>query len=282
MKPFAPLLVLALAACTAAPAREAGREPLTIVSLNPCSDAVLAQVAGEGQLLAVSSYSHDARTSSMDLTVARRFRATSGAVEEVLPLKPDIVVSGTYTPPATVAAFRRLGIRVELLPIAATIEESEAQVRHLAAIAGQRGRGEELVRQMRAALVAARPAAGAPAISAVVWQSGGIVPGPDTLISDLLHQTGFVSQTARKGMKQAENLALESLVVDPPRLILSAGDVHGEEDRMLAHPALDDLPHTRRVQFEPSLLYCGGPTVIRAAGRLAEIRRGFLSDNTSR
>ena len=44
------------------------------------------------------------------------------------------------------------------------------------------------------------------------------------------------------------------------------------EDRMLAHPALAELRDTRVERFDPSLLYCGGPTIIRAAERLAAIR----------
>ena len=251
--------------------------PLRIVSLNPCSDAVLAEVADRNQLLAVSHYSHDPQASSMDVAEARRFPATSGSVEEILQFRPDVVVSGTYISPATLAALRRLGIRVELLPIAATVAESEAQVRTLAQLAGHPERGEALVAKIHAALDAARPPAGSTAVSALVWQSGGMVPGGDTLIADLLHRTGFISFAAAKGMKQAEILPLEELLADPPQVILTAGDVHGEEDRMLAHPALRHLSQSQRQRLEPSLLYCGGPTIIRAAQRLAQIRRNWAA-----
>lgn len=257
--------------------------PLRIVSINPCSDAVLAEVAGPGQLAAISHYSHDPRTTSMDMAKARRFAATSGTVEEILPLRPDLVVSGTYMSPATLSALRRLGIRVELLPIAATVEESEAQVRRLAGLAGHPERGEAMVAAIRQALARAQPKSagqGTPVapVSAVVWQSGGIVPGEQTLIADLMRRTGFTSLSAARGLGQADVLPLEYMVADPPELILSAGDVHGEEDRMLAHPALAHLAGVRHERLDASLLYCGGPTIIRAARRLAEIRRGIDLD----
>ena len=79
-----------------------------MVSLNPCTDAVLAQVADPGQLLAISHYSLDPRATSMELAAARRFAATGGTVEEVLALEPDIVVTGSFLPPATVQAATRL------------------------------------------------------------------------------------------------------------------------------------------------------------------------------
>jgi iron complex transport system substrate-binding protein len=41
---------------------------------------------------------------------------------------------------------------------------------------------------------------------------------------------------------------------------------------MLAHPALGALADTRRERFDRSLLWCGGPTIIRAAERLGALR----------
>ncbi|MGC1271438.1 MAG: iron ABC transporter substrate-binding protein, partial [Croceibacterium sp.] len=86
-------LPLLLAACAAPPS--GGPHP-AIVSLNPCTDAVLAQVADPGQLLALSHYSQDPRASSMPLAEARRFRVIGGTVEEVLALRPDVVVAGSF------------------------------------------------------------------------------------------------------------------------------------------------------------------------------------------
>ena len=73
-------------------------------------------------------------------------------------------------------------------------------------------------------------------------------------------------------MKQADVLPLEAMLADPPQVILAAGNVLGNEDRLLAHPALAALQGTRRERFDPALLWCGGPTIIRAAERLAAVR----------
>ena len=78
------LFVLLLAGCAPVVERRAGTTHPTIVSLNPCSDAILAEVAEPAQLLAISHYSHDPRASSMPLAEARRFRVTGGTVEQVL------------------------------------------------------------------------------------------------------------------------------------------------------------------------------------------------------
>ena len=273
MKKAGVLLALLLGACSPV---QAGRAPASslprIVSLNPCTDAILAEVADPGQILAISAWSHDPASSSMDLAQARRFRATNGTVEEVLALRPDLIVGGTFTPPATRSAYARLGLRLEEVGIAATVEDSLAQVRHLAALAGHPERGEALVARIMQALAKSAPPQGARPVQTVLWEPGGIVPGDNTLVADVMRRAGLANFTAGRGMRQADYLPLERLLADPPELVLTAGNPRAEENRLLGHPALARLKQTRREAVDPSLLYCGGPTIIRAATRFAEVR----------
>lgn len=274
---LAPLIALALAGCTAAPAREAGQAPAAprrIVSLNPCTDAILAEVADPAQIAALSHYSRDPASSSMAVAQARHFASTGGSVEEVAALRPDLVVGGTFIAPATRGALDRLGLRYEAFGIAPSVDDSKAQVRRLAALTGHAARGEALVARIDAALAAASAPPGAP-VAALVWQSGGIVPGPNTLVADVLGRTGFANAAAARGLRQADMLPLEQVLADPPRVILAAGNTLGNEDRLLRHPALRRLSGTTTVRLDPALLWCGGPTIVRLAGRLAEVRRAL-------
>lgn len=238
----------------------------TIVSLNPCSDAVLAEVLPRERLLAISHYSHDPAGTSMDLALARTFRATGGTVEEVLALDPDIVVGSAFMPPATRAALERTGVRVVTLGIASSVAESQRQVRQLAVAVGEAERGRGLARRMGDAVAEMEARRRAKPVATVLWQPGGIVPGEQTLVGELMRRAGLASHTAARGMRQADYLSLEQVMADPPTLLLVAG-----AERAQHHPALDQLPNTRREAFDPSLLYCGGPSVIRAAARLEQL-----------
>jgi len=261
--------------CSAGRQDDAPRTHPTIVSLNPCSDEVLAEVADPGQLLAISHFSRDPAASSMGVDRARRYPVTSGSLEEVLALGPDIVVADEFLPAPTRTALADLGITLVSLPIAHSVAESSEQVTELARLAGHPERGRALNARVASALASAAPSGKARRISAVVWQGGGIVPGEDTLIVDLLERIGFASLSAAQGMRQADFLPLETLLADPPELILAAGDPRANGDRMLSHPALASLKGTRRERLDPTLLWCGGPTIIRAAARLAEVRRSL-------
>lgn len=262
--------LLALAGCGGVEAeRTADRRP-TILSLNPCTDAVLVAVADPRQVAALSHWSRDPASTSLPLAVARRFPVTGGTVEEVLARRPDLVLASTFLDPATRGALDRLDIRVEAFGIAATVAASVAQVRRIAALAGNPQAGERLVAEMEAAMARAAPAPGTPPIDTVLWQPGGIVPGRGTLIAELLERTGFANGAARRGYAQADYLPLEEVLADPPELLLIAGRETGQ-----GHPALGDLPRTRREALDPALLYCGGPTVVRAAERLRRLRQGM-------
>ncbi|MXO59248.1 ABC transporter substrate-binding protein [Altererythrobacter salegens] len=259
----AAVLALAIAGC-AQPAPAPSEHP-TIVSLNPCADAILAEVADRAQLLALSHYSHDPRATSLPLAEAKRFRITGGTVEEVLALSPDVVVGDSFMAPATRAAFERLDVRVETVGIDLAVADSEAQVRRLAKLAGHPERGEALVGRIEAALAETQRTG--PPVSAILWQQGGIVAGGNALAANLMVHTGFTSQSAARGLRQGAYLPLERVLADPPRLILSAGD--GREQH---HPALRKLKGVTYAEVAPNLLYCGGPTIPRLARRLAAVR----------
>lgn len=268
------LLVLTLAACgPAAPTADKGQGP-RVVSLNPCTDAILAEVADAQQILALSHYSRDPAAASMDVGQAARWPATRGTVEAVLALQPDLVFASTYLEPATSAAFTRLGLPLEQVGVAADVAQSRAQVRRIARIVGHPERGEVLVARIDAALAQAAPPPGSAMLDTVVWQQNGLVPGDATLIADLLRHTGFANATRERGLAQGDMLGLEAVLADPPQVLLRIAEPRhaGQGDRLLLdHPVLERLEGTSVATLDPRLNYCGGPSIIGAVRRLAQV-----------
>src|SRR5579859_2649447 len=90
---FRSVAVAALATFAAlwlAPGTAAGPR---IVSMNLCTDQLLIPLADPEQILGLSRFSRDA-SQSFAADVARRYPTLSGGAEDVLVLKPDIVVAG--------------------------------------------------------------------------------------------------------------------------------------------------------------------------------------------
>ena len=102
----------------------------------------------------------------------------------------------------------------------------------------------------------------------MVWQEGGLVAGEGSLVNAMLEHTGFSSLPAARGMGQGAYLPLEQVLANPPQVVITAGG-----GRMLDHPLLREGSGVQHFELEPSLLYCGGPTIPRALERLMEIRR---------
>lgn len=240
-----------------------------VVSINPCLDAILMQVADPAQIVAISNYSHDPRATSIPLALARRFRITSGTAEEVVALRPDLVVAGGHVAPATVAALARLRVPLIQYPVPATVKESAQQVRDVAAAIGHADRGRALAATI---LAAARPAGGA-RVPALIWGAGGLVPGDGTLPDDLLRRAGFSNASAGYGLQRWDVLPLEYLVARPPRVLLSTAAAEGGGGRGERHPALARLAGRVAVApFAARLMNCGGPSIVAAMARLRTVR----------
>ncbi len=247
-------------------------QPRRIVSINPCVDAVLVEVADPQQILAVSHYSQDARATSIPLATARRFAATSGTAEEVVALRPDIVLAGAHVSPSTLAALKRLKVPVQTFTVPESVAGSITQVRAIAAAAGHPERGEALVRRIEAAVARARRVAAqeGAAVPALIWQGSGLVPGENTLADELLRIAGFRNMSAAYGLKRWDVLPLEYLAARPPRVLLSDGTAG---DRMTGHRVLRRFDgRIMRAQFDERLLSCAGPVIVRALDRLAAVR----------
>ncbi len=259
------MLVAGLVAGCAQPSapHAAGGRP-TVVSLNPCIDAILVEVAAPAQVLALSHYSRDPASSSIPAAVAARYGVTGGTAEEVIALQPDVVLASTFLPQPTRTALERAGLRIETFGSPTSIAASIAQVREVAALVGDKTKGKALAKRM----AGPTPQSAAAPIATLLWQPGEIVAGQATLIAELLRQEGFANHAAARGLGQADHVSLEALLADPPALVLVAGDAPGQRHPLLA----DAMKATAVERLDPALLYCGGPTIPKARARLREVR----------
>ncbi len=254
-------------------------EPRRIVSLNPCLDAILVHVADRGQIAALSHYSHNLASSSLgELGLSYPF--TYASAEEVLALRPDLVLSGRPVAPATREALVRFGVPMVLFGVPESLAASLAQVREVAHAVNRVGRGEKLVSEILTAVEAAKPTAGFPGLTALIYQAGGFAVARGTLMDEMMRLAGFENAASRYGLTRTGNVPLENLIADPPDVLLAAQGEPGAPtwaDRILAHPALRKVAHRmHRVAFPQQLTFCGGPVLIAAAAMLASARQATL------
>lgn len=261
-----------------APASAGGR-PRRIVSLNPCLDVILVEVADRSQIAALSHYAREDYGSTI-ADVARTLPFTYETAEEVLALRPDLVLTGRHSSLATRNALGRLDVPMALFGVPETVADSLAQVREVARLVGRRERGEALVGRIETALAQAAPRPGAAPLSALIFMPGGFVSGPGTLMDEMMRRAGLENAATRYGLTRTANLPLERVVADPPQILLSGEPYPGAPswaERVMEHPALARAAgDMRRAVFPERLLFCGGPVLIQTAGALARAREQAL------
>jgi iron complex transport system substrate-binding protein len=271
VKQVGALFALALAGCAAPPPGGGG-----IVSINPCADAMLVQLVPAERIAAISHYSRDPGASSIPLEVARRFRTTSGTAEEVIALRPDIVVASSFTPPATRSAFARAGIETLYLDMPATIAASRAQVLDLARAVGAPVAGAA----MAARIDALPPPPDGPPVPALLWIGGNMVSGGGTLLDEMMARTGFSNVAADYGLRFTGELPIEQIIARPPRVMLAPdGNAHDSDSRaarLRARALSASGAQVTQAHFPRRLINCGGPVIPDAMARLAEVRRSVI------
>ena len=292
-----PLLLL-LSGCSGQPAIA----PEGIVSNNPCVDGILAEIAAPGQIAAVSVYSHNAAGASAPLAWSRALPAIGTSAEEVIAARPRLLLTGNLAFGGTNAALAKAGVKLHAYGVPATVSESLAQVRQIASVINRQAQGEALVVRIEAAIkpLPSRGGVGvgvvgksnslstAPTpnpveplgpvrgtdpstpkeegnLSAIIWQGGGFVAGKGTLQDELLQRAGYRNASAAYGLKQWEQLPLETLIRNPPDVIFMPMTGQGDAARELAARS-KLLRHVsgkaRIVSFPDKLLFSGGPTII--------------------
>jgi iron complex transport system substrate-binding protein len=236
---------------------------------------MMVELVPPGRIAAISHYSQDPAATSIPLEVARRFRATRGTAEEVIAMRPDLVVASSFTAPATREAYARAGLRTLYLDSPVTIEASKAQVTQLAMAIGAAPAGAAMNARVDRAMTAAEWTG--PKVSALVWIGGNLVSGGGNLLDEMLVRAGFSDHAAHYGLHFTGTLPIEQVVTDPPRVMLVPDEAGRDADSRASQMRARVLAHARtpvaQARFPRSLVNCGGPVIARAMTRLAEIRR---------
>lgn len=239
--------------------------PRRIVSLNTCADQYVLALADPGQIVALSPYGHDPELSAA-ITRARKFPVLKRPAEEVLALRPDLVIGFPAGEGAIVGAprgkWRTLG-----LPSADSFAMIRQQIRQVAATVGHPARGEALITRMERDL-AALPRPGHAGVAAY-YQRRGYMTGTGTLVDELMRRAGLVNLATKLGKPALAQVSLEQMIATRPDwLIVETGteQVVDQGTEMLHHPILHDIP---RIRLPQAWTVCGSPAYVEAARSIA-------------
>jgi iron complex transport system substrate-binding protein len=270
-------LIAALLLTASSPHAAQAADLPRIASINLCTDQLLATLADPAQILGLSPYARDAAR-SWDAVKASQFPILSGEAEDVLILKPDIVVAGRFTKRATRELLKDKGLRVAEFDPARSLDEVKKQLRQMGALVGHPERAEAEIAKLDAAIARARAVATRTQLRVLAVSRRGWVSGGQNLTTSLLAAVGLANAGGELGLKAGGYASLEAIIDLRPDLLLVAdgNDFAEDEGRaFLLHPALERFyPASKRLVLPERLTTCGGPTLAEALDRLTvELQR---------
>jgi iron complex transport system substrate-binding protein len=266
-------IVLGLAVVAASVPSSAA--PERVVSMHLCGDQLALALADRAQIVSLSWHATDANQSYL-AEKAEGLSQNYGTAEEVMALRPDLVLASAFPGRETVTLLRRLGVEVLLLELPRSFDDIARQTREVAAALGHAERGGALVAEMEAKLAStSRAVAGLPAASAILYQPGGITMGRGFLEDELLRRAGLDNVATQLGIVGQGMVSLERLIAAKPDLIVFGVEPNAPPSlstRMFAHPIIARAAQARRVTLPPILWTCGAWFTAEAVERLAAAR----------
>lgn len=193
----------------------ANDKPTRVVSLDYCADQYVLRMLPRERILAVSpdasksfSYMRDA---AVDLPTVRT------SAENVLVLKPDLVVRSYGGGPGAVAFFESAGIPVLQIPYTHNVAAIRDATLTMSEALGAPETGQQIVADFdrRIASIQSNGKRG----NAIYMTPTGVTSGPGTLIHEMLLAAGFGNYATRDGW---QSIPLERFVYEQPDAIAGA------------------------------------------------------------
>ncbi len=251
-------------------------KPQKIVSINLCTDQLLMMLAEPERIASVSYLAARADISVMAQQAAG-IRQNHGLAEEILMMKPDLILAGTFTSKPTVFMLKRLGYPVLEVPVAYSFADIRRNLRMVAAAMGEKQRGELLIKDFdrRLARLFVGQLKNRPV--AVYYRENSYTTGGDTLVNAILNAAGFQNLAAKLGITGSGRLPLETLVTRHSDVIILGrrrGPGGSVASAVFLHPAFRDFAATRlSVHIDEPLWICGTPYVLDAVDQMVSVRQ---------
>jgi iron complex transport system substrate-binding protein len=263
-----------LAALAAASARAGAAKPLRVASINLSADEVLQAILPPWRLVAVTRWADAPGTSNVVGRVppsVQRFEKAD--MEQLVALRPDLVVVSEYTDADFLKQLERSGLRVHRMLGLGTLAGVRGAILDLGRAVGEDEAARRLVAEYDAKLAElGRRLAGAARPRVLYW-SGNMTAGADTAIGALIEAAGAVNVGREMGVVGIAPPGAERAFIANPDVVL-IGTWPGTKTELTSHPLLSQCAAVREgriVALRTELLVALSQYTADAAWELAHL-----------
>ncbi len=244
----------------------AGYEARRVVSLDYCADQYVLKLVDREHIAAVSmdadrdfSYMRDAADGLLQVRPS---------AENVLAMRPDLVVRSYGGGPNAAAFYRSLGLPVLQIAYTSSIEEVKQEILRVGEALDARADAAAIVIDMDTRLLKAAMARSSRSILYVT--PGGVTSGPGSLVHELIEAAGLANFQTERGWQP---LPLEKLSLQQPELLATAfynsATNHRNFWSAARHPIIkDQLSQAHSITLDSATTACGGWFLVDAVEKL--------------
>jgi len=230
--------------------------PRRIVSLTLAADEILLALVPPTRIAALTYLADDGRYSNVVVEAQRILHKVRANAEQVLALRPDLIVVAAYTSATTKTLLRETGISLLELPWYDSLAGVQQNILAIGMAVGEADRARVLVAEMvRRLQELQRRVASASRPRVLYYAAGGFTAGNGTTMDEMITVAGGRNLAAETGIQRIKQISLETLVALNPAAILVSGEQgqEGLRERLLADPTLQDIEaiRTNRVYVIP-------------------------------
>ncbi len=256
-------------------------KPQRIISINLCTDQLLMLIA-ERKNIASVSYLAAKKNSSAMFIEAKGIKPNRGLAEDILLMKPDLILAGTYTSRSAVFLLKRLGFNIIELPVAKNLDDIRQNIKTIANAVGEVEKGEQLLASFNQRLSKALATQPKQRPIAVFYRENGYTTGGNTLANTILETAGFINLASQLGISGSGYLSLETLIVENPNIIIS-GKQRSKKGSVaraaFQHPAFKKfIAQKQIINISDPLWVCGTPFVLDAIEHLMTIHQSTTNE----
>jgi ABC-type Fe3+-hydroxamate transport system substrate-binding protein len=226
---------LVLGGALAARASDRPAPPQRVASINLSADEVLVEIRPSERLVSVTQWADARGTSNVIGRVpASAYRFVKADMEQLVALRPDLVVVSEYTDADFLKQLERSGLRVHRMLGLGSLAGVRAAILDLGHAVGEDQAARRLVAGFDAKLSElARRLAGAPRPRVLYW-SGNMTAGADTAIGSLIEAAGAENVGRELGIVGMAPPGAERAFVSNPDVVL-VGTWPGSREALTTH-----------------------------------------------
>ncbi|WP_120967415.1 ABC transporter substrate-binding protein [Comamonas sp. lk] len=233
------LLPVLMAAACVAPAWAQSAGP-RLMSTNICADVLALSLADPSQIISLSRQSQDAKRFSM-VAKASQFAANEASAEDVLHLKPDVVLaSRRWNARHQQDLLKQYGVRIVTVPFPTDWQAILDSTLKMGKAIGRETEAKALVQNVQSRL--AKLQASSRPLNALYLRPNGGSAGTQTHVDAVLAAAGLRNHATALGLKGWGRLDMERILMNPPDVFITPSMVN---DTAYAKSALSRHPQMK-------------------------------------